>query len=142
MDTQDALMRLLVGGMFAIFGIYTLLSGNIHIGFGIGTGYSIKLSGRRALLFGASLLIGGALFGLSFVLYWLDDLLSTGIFTNLPSIGVLITVFGLFVIGFPSAIFPDEQDHSTPKQPHRKIKYEKNEAIISVDNTNIADSDE
>lgn len=98
MDDTDSLMRLLVGGVFIVYGIVTLRRQKARVGFGRnGSFLPITIYGFGAVFLGICLIIGGTLFGLSFVFYRLNDLLSFSFFLEIPAIGILIMFIGIIV---------------------------------------------
>jgi hypothetical protein len=109
MDSENALLRFGIGILFTAYGLFSIRKRKVQFGLGGGRSSSspiaqISLEGVSAVIFGLSFVIGGSLFALSFIFYWLEAKFSSNFVGNIPTYGVLIIFFG----GLASGLIPSK----------------------------------
>ncbi len=124
MDNVDSLMWLGIGGVFAVFGIFTIIRRSAEIDCSGKTGMAplsiVRITGRGAVVLGVMLVVGGTLLGASFLFYWLGDLFSSDFFFSIPVIGIVIIFTGIMVSPILSTSPPDVRHRHKRKRPAKK----------------------
>jgi hypothetical protein len=143
MDASEGLIRLFVGGVFVAIGIVAIMRRRMRVGLGGGKSggsplLTISINGQGAIVLGISLVIGGTLFGLSYIFYWLGDSLKSDVFYSIPSIGVLIGFVGIIVSPILSKT-PPNVIHK--KERLTQINDKGDEAIFVMDDVDLPNSD-
>jgi hypothetical protein len=143
MDASEGLIRLFVGGGFVALGIVAFIRRRMRVGLGGGKSggsplLTLSINNRAAIVLGISVVIGGTLFGLSYIFYWLGDSLKSDFFYSIPSIGVLIGFAGIIVSPLLSKTPPD-MIHD--KERLIQINDKGDEAIFVMDEVDLPNSD-
>ncbi len=145
MDGSDGLMRLVGGGIFIAFGIMTIMRREMEIGiggrFGTSSLFTVNVTGRGAIFLGITQILGGAIFGASFIFYWLGELLSSDLLFSLPSVGIVISFLGIIISPLLSSNPEELHFRNGKSHPLIQINESEDEAMVMIDKAPTNDSD-